>query len=1339
MQAKLSVSQPGDPQEKEADAVADKVMRNAEPATVAATAEPEQKLERKEEKEEEVQAKAEPVIVVKRKEEEEVSPKLNSVQRAPDAGGEPQHAAAAGEEKEEKIAPKSVGLYRSEVLQRSGMGPPVTSKDFESDLSSTKGQGNAMPDSTQQFMENRFNTDFSGVRIHTGSQAENLSRSINAQAFTHGNDIYFNSGKYSPHTAEGGSLLAHELTHTVQQGASPSIQKKTAPPPAIPPPAEVTSLTKGSFAPSDAVAQYIEGGRNQGKEINVSFGSYASGAIKVRKQKDTYDTVGGGYQGLPFQIPFLQPLVNAGVQPMLAVQIKDNAISGFMTVGVGASKRVGDPGAIFSKIKENPALMKWDGLQNLLAKKDNIINEIAGDKIHFAVNNIQVTLGGFVKGTFNIDLLNTAVSVEGSAIVTVKSLANGTLNFKRDAMGNLRGNFEMQAAVKNFTGSVQGQFLNGIFDIHGKVRYTTEKLSGEVNLIVTDQKQAKQAVLQQLEPQQISKEAEERAGVSDPAAGPVAGPRAIAGWGTVEFAFNKWLTGMAKVIIDDEGYVTVHGEITPPAEVPLFQPKPYRSPNFIDLHPTFRWGIPYVADLHVGLDFLLYAEAQIGPAVLRNIKIIGNYSTDPLLFNDFRIQATFNLMGYAGLVFEFGAHAGVGILGFDIDLKGTLKATAGIKGYVEATPVIGYREKADPVAGKKGEFFLSGSAELAAQPFLGLEGIIGLEVDSPWPIPNFGRSWNMFKKEYPLPGQFGVGLTFGEYILGSGEFPKVDFNQVNFDPDKFKDDLIERNVPPAKDHPAEKKAGFADKNQGKEPPPPPPPVPAHVPAANKGKDGIEKPVSPAILERWVVGTKAIKALKDRRDEKPETKAQLMAELNSIKRKFKFSVLVADPVGQNWSIYAEMPGVNNSGTPIIIKGLAEEKKEGDGKPVDKALEEKHANGKEDASNAGILALNKLEDKFAGDDGSKHRLFFMEHSGDMDLMINPLPTSDFVKWVTNIEVDTSTPPGKKKDQHKKNAIQKAQEIQREKTQLIAGGVAKNDLITHIKHLLDELSVLTGHLFTNEKPDCCVENDGLHFGGLYKGKYGKSMEAKYLTNIKMPQGSVPSVEGHQSFNTINQRRNKAGSYYVLGHLLNHNIGGTGKAWKNLTPLTRDANSAHESIAEARIKTAVTAGNIVYYKVEAEYGRPVPQAAKKRIQEIMIEEANVPTKLICEASMVTPASVSATGREQKVVLVPAGTVIDNQISQVPGDYDLIEMKHETVRLGDLSIEKISSIDEVNEQFAEKIADAIIDKNKNDKTKFASFEALAAYEFSDGRSFTDRQKDIISPGFKNLGYVRLY
>ncbi len=75
-------------------------------------------------------------------------------------------------------------------------------------------------------MESGFGADFSDVKIHTDSSAVDMSNNLNAQAFTHGNDIYFNSGKYDTSSTSGQHLLAHELTHTLQQGGSHSIQRK---------------------------------------------------------------------------------------------------------------------------------------------------------------------------------------------------------------------------------------------------------------------------------------------------------------------------------------------------------------------------------------------------------------------------------------------------------------------------------------------------------------------------------------------------------------------------------------------------------------------------------------------------------------------------------------------------------------------------------------------------------------------------------------------------------------------------------------------------------------------------------------------------------------------------------------------------------------------------------------------------------------------------------------------------------------------------------------------------------------------------------------------------------
>ena len=95
-------------------------------------------------------------------------------------------------------------------------------------VEATRGGGSAMPANTKTFMESRFGIDFSNVRIHSGGYASQLSNQLNAQAFTLNNDIYFNSGKFSPEFSEGKHLLAHELTHTIQQSgnARREIQKK---------------------------------------------------------------------------------------------------------------------------------------------------------------------------------------------------------------------------------------------------------------------------------------------------------------------------------------------------------------------------------------------------------------------------------------------------------------------------------------------------------------------------------------------------------------------------------------------------------------------------------------------------------------------------------------------------------------------------------------------------------------------------------------------------------------------------------------------------------------------------------------------------------------------------------------------------------------------------------------------------------------------------------------------------------------------------------------------------------------------------------------------------------
>jgi hypothetical protein len=77
--------------------------------------------------------------------------------------------------------------------------------------------GQPMDRGTQKFMEQRFGQDFGDVKIHTGSQADESSAAINARAFTHQNHVVFGAGQYNPETQDGKRLIAHELTHVLQQ------------------------------------------------------------------------------------------------------------------------------------------------------------------------------------------------------------------------------------------------------------------------------------------------------------------------------------------------------------------------------------------------------------------------------------------------------------------------------------------------------------------------------------------------------------------------------------------------------------------------------------------------------------------------------------------------------------------------------------------------------------------------------------------------------------------------------------------------------------------------------------------------------------------------------------------------------------------------------------------------------------------------------------------------------------------------------------------------------------------------------------------------------------------
>lgn len=181
VQGKITIGRPGDRYEQEADRVADQVMAMHDSAVQRQPMEEEEEL---------VQPKT-------------LTDSHENIQLQSE------------EEEEEPIQTRQDSPSRNDTTPV----PWLVSR-----LKSGHG-GSSLPASSRSFMEKRFGRDFSGVKVHDGPEAIRMSSALNAQAFTHGKNIYFNRGRFQPGTSDGRKLLAHELAHVVQQTGK--LQRKT--------------------------------------------------------------------------------------------------------------------------------------------------------------------------------------------------------------------------------------------------------------------------------------------------------------------------------------------------------------------------------------------------------------------------------------------------------------------------------------------------------------------------------------------------------------------------------------------------------------------------------------------------------------------------------------------------------------------------------------------------------------------------------------------------------------------------------------------------------------------------------------------------------------------------------------------------------------------------------------------------------------------------------------------------------------------------------------------------------------------------------------------------------
>jgi hypothetical protein len=186
IQAKLIVSQPGDPAEQEAERMAEVVMHPSDSGVTGAGAVDRQASSSEMQR---ICSTCEEKMQRQEMEDEEEEMALQPATAAPDQ-------------------------------------PTVVPPELEAQVQARRGGGQPLPTSVRAFFEPRFARDFSQVRVHADAPAAESAQSVQALAYTVGSDIVFGAGQYAPATTAGQRLLAHELTHVVQQGASQSLAPK---------------------------------------------------------------------------------------------------------------------------------------------------------------------------------------------------------------------------------------------------------------------------------------------------------------------------------------------------------------------------------------------------------------------------------------------------------------------------------------------------------------------------------------------------------------------------------------------------------------------------------------------------------------------------------------------------------------------------------------------------------------------------------------------------------------------------------------------------------------------------------------------------------------------------------------------------------------------------------------------------------------------------------------------------------------------------------------------------------------------------------------------------------
>jgi hypothetical protein len=766
--------------------------------------------------------------------------------------------------------------------------------------------GRPLDSGTRDSMGSRFGQDFAGVRVHDDNDAHRAAKSLNADAFTTGRDIYFSQGAYNPSTPSGQKLLAHELAHVVQQnqgaaGASPQGFRVSHPSDPLERQADAASeaVMRGEMFPalnsSTAPVYQRQAGGAAAAPAPAAPPGGAPGNAPAAADAPAQD----------FSVQIAGTTVALPVKDLLKKAVPGNKLS--------------LPANYLSKVPSIPAFKLTEASLDL---DDN--KAPTGATLGLAVNVPPL------QGTGSVSVDKNGNATGSAHVVFSSSKIPGLKQTELDVTVSAK-EFSFDANIDfelpKVTGNLQYKYADHKHSGKGKAMYEGAKLKGEIEIIMSE------------------------AGL-------------ISGSGKLDMELFKGLRGEVDVAVDEKKNIAVKGKLSVPGEVELFPEKKFEK-SFFSFSKKFPiWGITIpVIDMNVGVFAEIHAGAgfrsKFGPGVLRDIALTGEFGTDPEAATEFGLGGEFFLPAGAEVVANVGGGIGLGLAVADITGGIEAVGVAGLYSALTVRPNFAY-------AG--GKYTVSGMAEIAgvAQLKFGINAFAKIDVGV-WLFKGtvWRKDWTL--AEWVWNTGLNIALRANiSYTLGEDFAPEISFETGSVDPEKFIKDVMPESgspvpappKPPVPDKGSLTAEGAQGKPAGAPGEAPSPPAPGSPPAkttpgtappdkgapGGPGKGGAPgaagAPGAPGAQAedqashetKWKLGVEGVKGEIDRLEADEVDTKIIESNLPAWRAKYGFKTLTVKTTEREWVVEGSM----SPGGPVDKVPRKTIKPKGDGKDYQRIL-------------------------------------------------------------------------------------------------------------------------------------------------------------------------------------------------------------------------------------------------------------------------------------------------------------------------------------------------------------------------------------------------------------------